>query len=225
MCDLAPPLFWLSPHYQRGTKSSRDAAQQPEAQNGPHQEVSSLSANTAEVQKLWSKKVRSQSIRDPRAALCLDWMTRLEWGERLASAGPEAESRLHIPVLMFSVTSPLELPQLCSVQFSSAQSLSPVWLFATPWTPECQASLSITNTWSLLKRMSIELVMPSNQPILCHPLNLLPSIFPSIRVFPNESALCIRWPKCWSFRFSISPSNERSRLISFESDWFDLLAG
>ena len=90
-----------------------------EAQNGPHQEVSSLSANTAEVQKLWSKKVRSQSVRDPRAALYLDWMTRLEWGERLALAGPEAESRLHIPVLMLSVTSPLELPQLCSVQFSS----------------------------------------------------------------------------------------------------------
>ena len=88
----------------------------------------------------------------------------------------------------------------------------------------CQASLSITNAQSLLKLMSIELVMPSNHLILCHPLLLLPSIFPSIRVFSNESVLCIRWPKCWSFSFSISPSNEYSRLISFKIDWFDLFA-
>ena len=87
-----------------------------------------------------------------------------------------------------------------------------------------QASLSITNSWSLLKLMSIESVMPSNHLILCHPLLLLPSIFPSIRVFSNESALPIRWPKYWSFSFNISPSNEHSRLISFRMDWLDLLA-
>ena len=109
------------------------------------------------------------------------------------------------------------------VQFSSVQSLSCVWLFVTPWTAAWQASLSITNSWSLLKLMSIELVMPSNHLILCSPLLLPPSIFPSIRVFSNESALRIRRPKYWSFSFSISPSNEYSGLISFRMDWFDLL--
>ena len=94
----------------------------------------------------------------------------------------------------------------------------------TPWTAACQASLSITNSWSLLRLMSIELVMPSNHLILCHPLFLLPSIFPSIRVFSNESTLCIRWPKYWSFNFNISPSNEHSGLISFRIDWLNLLA-
>ena len=94
----------------------------------------------------------------------------------------------------------------------------------TPWTAVCQASLSITNSQSLLKFMSIELMMPSNHLILCHPLLLLPSILPSIRVFSNESVLCIRWPKCWNFSFSISPSNEYSRLVSFRTDWLDLLA-
>ena len=107
---------------------------------------------------------------------------------------------------------------------SSVQSLSHVQFFATLWTAACQASLSITNSRSLLKLMSIELVMPSNHHILCHPLLLLPSIFPSIRVFSNESALHIRWPKYWSFSFSISLSNEYSGLISFRIDWFDLLA-
>ena len=107
---------------------------------------------------------------------------------------------------------------------SSVQSLSNVRLFVTPWTAAHQASLSITNSQSLLKLMSIELVMPSNHFILCCPLLLLPSIFPSIRVFSKTSALRIRWPKYWSFRFSISPSNEYSRLISFGMDWFDLLA-
>ena len=111
-----------------------------------------------------------------------------------------------------------------SAQFSSVQSLSRVRLFATPWTAARQASLSITNSQSLPKLMSIESVMPSNYLILCHPLLLLPSIFPSIRVFSNESALRIRWPKCWSCSFSISPSNEYSGLISFRMDWFDLLA-
>ena len=106
----------------------------------------------------------------------------------------------------------------------SVQSLSHVQLFATPWTTAHQASLSITNSQSLPKLMSIESVMPSNHLILCRPLLLLPSIFPSIRVFSNESALRIRWPKYWSFSFSISPSNECSGLISFRMDWFDLFA-
>ena len=105
----------------------------------------------------------------------------------------------------------------------TVQSLSHVRLFATPWTAACQASLSITNSWSLLKLMFIKSVMPSNHLILCRPLLLPPSIFPRIRVFSNESALHIRWPKYWSFRFSISPSNEYSGLISFRIDWFDLL--
>ena len=107
-----------------------------------------------------------------------------------------------------------------SVQFShSVVSNS----FVTPWTALCQTSLSITNSWSLLKLTSMELVMPSNHLILCHPL-LLPSIFPSIRVFSNESALHIRWPKYWCFSFNISPSNEHLGLISFRMDWLDLLA-
>ena len=110
------------------------------------------------------------------------------------------------------------------VQFSSVQLLSHVQLFVTPWAAARQASLSITNSWNLLKLMSIESVMPSNHLILFCPLLLLPSIFPSIRVFSNESDLCIRWPEYWSFSFSISPSNEYSGLISFRTDWLDLLA-
>ena len=106
----------------------------------------------------------------------------------------------------------------------SVQWLSHVWLFATPWTAAHQASLSLTNSRSLLKLMSIELVMSSNHLILCHPLLLPPSIFPSIRVFSNESVLCNRWPKYWSFSISISPSNEYSGLISFRMDWLALLA-
>ena len=108
-------------------------------------------------------------------------------------------------------------------RFSSIQSLSCVRLFAIPWTAAHQASLSITNSWSSLKLMFIKLVMPSNHLILCHPL-LLPSIFPSIRGFFNESVLRIRGPKYWSFSFSTSPSNEYSGLISFRMDWLDLLA-
>ena len=109
-------------------------------------------------------------------------------------------------------------------QFSSVQSLSCVRLFATPWIAERQASLSITNSWSSPKLMSIELVMPSGHLILCHPLLLLPPIPPSIRVFSNESTLRMRWPKYWSFSFSISPSNEHSGLISFRMDRLDLFA-
>ena len=110
-----------------------------------------------------------------------------------------------------------------SMLFSSVQSLSRVRLFATPWTAARQASLSITNSRSLLKLMSIKSVVSSNHLILCRPL-LLPLMFPSIRVFANESVLRIRWPKYWSFSFSISPSNEYSGLIFFRMDWFDLLA-
>ena len=109
-----------------------------------------------------------------------------------------------------------------TVQFSSASQPCPT--MGTCRTAACQASLSITKSWSMLRLMSIESVMPSNHLILCHPLLLLPSIFPSIRIFSNESVLCIRWPKYWSFSFSISPSNEYSRLISFRVDWLYLLA-
>ena len=110
------------------------------------------------------------------------------------------------------------------VQFSSVQPLSRVQFFAAPWTAAHQASPSITNSQSLLKLMSIELAMPSNHLILCHPFLLLPSIFPSIRVFPNALVLLIRWPKYRSFSFNINPSNEYSGLISFRMDWLDLLA-
>ena len=106
-------------------------------------------------------------------------------------------------------------------QFSSVHSLSCIQLFVTLWTATHQVSLSFTTSWVLLKLMSIELMMPSNHHILCCPLLLLPSVFPSIRVFSGESVLCIRWPKCWSF--SISPSNECSVLVSFRIDWLDLL--
>ena len=106
----------------------------------------------------------------------------------------------------------------------SVQSLSCVQLLVTPWTAACQASLSITNSQSLPKLMSVESVVPSNHLILCRPLLLLPPVLPSIRVFSSESVLCIRWPKYWSFSFSISPSNEHSGLISFRIDWLDLFA-
>ena len=110
------------------------------------------------------------------------------------------------------------------IYIQSVPLLSHVQLFETPWTAAHQASLSITNSQSLLKLTSIQLVVPSNNFTLCRPLLLLPSIFPSIRVFSNESVLCIRWPKYWSFSFSIIPSSEYSGLISFRIDWFDLLA-
>ena len=113
--------------------------------------------------------------------------------------------------------------RISSIQFSSVQLLRRVRLFATSWTAACQASLSVTNSWSLLKLMSIESVMPSNHLIHCRPLLLPPSVFPSIRFFSNESALRIRWPKYWSISFSISPSNEYSGLISCRMDWLDLL--
>ena len=126
--------------------------------------------------------------------------------------------KLRIGAILHWVKSPLS-----SVQFSSVQSLSHVWLFATPLITAPQASLSITNSWSSLRLTSIESVMPSSHLILCRPL-LLPPIPPSIRVFSNESALRRRWPKYWSFSFSIIPSKEIPGLISFRMDWLDLLA-
>ena len=108
------------------------------------------------------------------------------------------------------------------MNFVVVQLLGHVWLFATPWMAAHQASLSFTISWSLLKLMSVESVMPSSHLVLCRPLFLLPSVFPSIRVFSNESALNIRWPKYWSFSFGISPSNEYSGLLYFKIDWFDL---
>ena len=133
------------------------------------------------------------------------------------------------PALSFTISGSLfKLISIESVmpskRLSSVQSLSHVQLFVTPWTGACQASLSITNSWSLLKLMSTESVMPSNHLILCCPLLLLPAVFRSIGIFSNESVICIRWPKYWSFSFSISPSSEYSGLISFRMDWLDLLA-
>ena len=125
--------------------------------------------------------------------------------------------------LLLPVLSSHSKTKQCGNQFSSVQSLTRVQLSAIPWTAAFQASLSITNSRSLIKLTSIESVMPSNHLILCHPLLLQPSIFPSIRVFSKESVR-IRWPKYWSFSFSISPSNEYSGLISFRMDWLDLLA-
>ena len=136
-----------------------------------------------------------------------------------------AQLLLHHTMPLFSKAVVDVIPLFSSLGvFSSVHSLSYVQLFATPWTAAYQDFLSITNSRSLLKLMSIESVMPSNHLILCRPLLLLPSIFPSIRVFPNESVLHIRWPKYWSFSFSISPSNEHSGLISFRIHWLDLLA-
>jgi len=119
---------------------------------------------------------------------------------------------------------PCTSPLLSSDDPFVVQSPSHDWLSVTPWTATCQASLSITNSRSFLKLMCIESVMPFHYLILCRPLLLLPSVFPSVRVFSNESILHISWPKCWSFSFSISPSNEYSRLISSRMDWLDLLA-
>ena len=137
---------------------------------------------------------------------------------------PESFFLLSLHLHQFFLNSVLGFLLLFMDQFSSVQSLSHVRFFATPWTAALQASLSITNSQSPRKPMSIEWVMPSSHLILCHPLLLLPSIFPSIRDFSNELALHIRWPKYWSFSFKISPTNEHPGLISFRMDWLDLLA-
>ena len=154
-----------------------------------------------------------------------DWTcTPLHWKHRLLTTGPSGK----FPRTAFLMQQhiPLVLPKhlYAYIDISAQFSHSCVRLFATPWTAACQASLYIINSQSLLKLMSFELVMPSNRLILCRPLLFLPSIFPSIRVFLNESVLCIRWPKYWSFSFSLSLSNEYSGLIFFRMDWFDLLA-
>ena len=145
--------------------------------------------------------------------------------ESLENIHPKSSTTRYLTFWVLEII-PLDLMLMMqtSVQFSSVQSLSRVWLFATPWTAARQASVSITNIWSLLKLMSVKSVMPSIHLILCRPLLLLPSVFPSIRVFSNELVLCIRWPKYWSFSLNISPSNEYSGLSSFRIDWFDLFA-
>ena len=144
------------------------------------------------------------------------------WAQSLDQEDPlEKAMATHASILAWRIP---WTEQPGGLQSSSVQLLCRVWLFASPWTAAHQASLSITNSQNLLKLVSIELVMPSNHFILCRPLLLLPSIFASIRVFSNESGLRIRWPKYWSFSFSISPSNEYSGLISFRMDWLDFLA-
>ena len=159
---------------------------------------------------------------------------------RVCSRTWRAEARAHCFSIRFPYFSPKEsfqaffppdpsckillLKCIVSQFIQSVQLLSLVQLFVTPWTAAGQASLSITNSWSLLKLMSIASVVPSNHLILCQSLLLLPSIFPSIRIFSNESVLRVRWPKYWSFSFGVSPSNEYSGLISFRMDWLDLLA-
>ena len=131
---------------------------------------------------------------------------------------------MHYKFIMHTIPTSFQLTLLLLIFFSLVQLLSHIQLFAKPWTAARHASLSITNSWSLLKLMSIEQVKPSNHLILCRSLLLLPPIFPSIRIFSNESFLHIRWPKYWSFSLSISPSNEYPGLISFRVDWLDLLA-
>ena len=147
----------------------------------------------------------------------LGWPWGMGWGGKW-EGGLGWET--HVYPWLIHVNVWQNLPKYCKVSHLVARC---VWLFATPWTTAHQASLSITNSQSPPKPMSIESVMPPNHLILCHPLLLLPSIFPSKRVFSNESVLCIRWPKYWSFSFNISPSNEHPGLISFRMDWLDLL--
>ena len=145
----------------------------------------------------------------------------------LLHSGPptlqQATTNLHLFWRLLDTHRHVWVSFFSSVQLNSVQSLSCVWLFATPWIAACQASLSITNSQSSLKLTSIESVMPSSHLILCHPLFLLPPISPSIRVFSNESTLRMRWPKYWSFSFRIIPSKEYPGLISFRMDWLDLL--
>ena len=152
--------------------------------------------------------------------LYLLWDTT-EWFNIVMEYIPFKDIKNHGYISLYCIWYPIIVLKL---YISSVQSLSCVWLFVTPWTAAHQATLSITNSWSLLKLMSIESVMPSSHLILCQPLLLPPSILPSIRVFSNESVLCIRWPEYWSFSFNISPPNEHSGLISLRMDWLDLPA-
>ena len=190
---------------------------------------------------MWETLVRSLGWEDPLEeemathSSILAW--RIPWTEefvRLQSMGLQRVGHkwtiktftFLLILLIFLGASKLQMHSIivCRVWVFVVQSLRCLWLFVTPWTVSCHASLSFTIFWSLLKLMSIMWVMPSNHFILCHPLLLLHSISPSIRFFSNESALCIRWPKYWSISFSITLSNEYSGLISFRIDWFDLLA-
>ena len=163
------------------------------------------------------KEAHPDLLRHSSRCSSQDFIKRIEmpmFNEHHKSRGINFQQNINEVYYMFKV----------SGLHSSVQSLSRVWLFATPWTAAHQASLSITNSRSPPKPMSIESVMSSNHLILCHPLLSLPSIFPSIRVFSNESDLCIRWPKYWNFSFSISPSSEHPGLIFFRMDWLELLA-
>ena len=144
------------------------------------------------------------------------------WGRSWGGKEAQEEGNLYVYLPLIHVVVQQKPIQHCKAIIFSVQLLSHARLFATPWTAACHASLSITHSWSLLKLMANKSVMPSNHLILCCPLLLLLAIFPSIRAFSNESVLCIRWPKYWSYSFSISPSNEYSGLISFRMDWLDL---
>ena len=170
---------------------------------------------------LFSRPIVSDSLRPPWTAACQASLS-LTISQSLPGSCP-LHQWCH-PTISSSDALFFFRPQSFPPTFSSVQSLGRVGLFGTSWTAAHQASLSITNSWSLLKLMSIKLVIPSNHLILCCPLLLLLSIFPSIRVFSNESVLHIRWPKYWSFSSSINPSKEHSGLISFRIDWLDLLA-
>ena len=160
---------------------------------------------------------RSISGQDGDAAVCILFSHLLRDSEGMLWL---LEGRIHVPEEQDEGKP--STCQLGTLKLVVVQLLSPVWLFVTPWIAARWASLSFTISWSLLKLMSVELVMPSNHLILCCPLLFLPSVFPSIRVFSSESALHIRWSKYWSFNFSISPSSEYSGLIFFRTDWFDL---
>ena len=180
--------------------------------------------------KVESRLQEEISVTLNRQMIPLYTLRMAEWKDMCSSSPartPKSQLAAEQPLAGDCWIPPKKIPHVQEQRRSpnkrSVQSLSLIQLFATSWTAACQTSLSITNSWSLLKLMSIELVMPSNHLILCHRL-LLPSIFPSIRVFPNESVFRIMWPKYWSFSFSISPSNEYSGLISFRIDRLDLLA-
>ena len=192
-----------------------------------------LSPQRQEDEKVQDESLGATSPLWIRTSLGHDWREEEAWLCSFLFGGPHwcctsiPDGYQHKSVLPYQGSVCGKYSQLARpagfLQFSSVHLLSHVWLFATPWTAASQAFLSITNSWSLSKPMSIVLAMPSNQLILCHPLLLLPPIFPSIRVFSNESDLRIRWPKYWSFSFNIRPSNEHPGLISFRMDWLDLL--
>ena len=186
-----------------------------------------------EISDAWARaSLMAQTVKNlPKSRLGFDlWVRKIPWWKERLPTPVFLPGKFHGQRDVFhfhahSLYKPRNANDCQQIpQFSSVQTLSCVRLSATPWTVAWQASLSITNSWHLLKLMSIESVMPSNHLILYRPLLLLPSIFSSIRVFSNESTLHIRWPKYWSFSLSISPSNEYSGLFSFRIDWFDLLA-